>query len=767
MTRPKRLIQVDYFEGDIVYEDDTYLYRVTNSQNLDRITKSDLSSSAQIAASSAFPGNAPVAGAFARLSTGTVVSQGVDASNTVVRSTDGGVTWNTVTTMDAQSLHQRGITKVDLADGTEGVVIVGYEVLTAGEDIEVVLLTNDGATATVLNAWTVDNEYIKHIHAVRQDPFTKKLWLCIGDNNAQSGMLIVDQDKINDASAWANIGDVTLASINEPGFTVLRNGTQKFRATDVAFTEKYAYHFVDASNTGIYLGIVRTTKSNYKSVYIDKDLQGFSDHHQGFWSLPVSDDQVVHCPLIAVGPTDNWNMPFYSHKDDGLTYKIGNGQIASSATKFVPRVFWKGQDDKIYFSGSNMAGTNDQKYTVVFKVADDDFKGPEPDNFWPVYFVSPTGSASAGTTVGIDPRNPAGITAVMNRGSGCGQYMHGSCFLFQDGDYETTTNLSMGDYNNGTFTYETAGTPRIQLRGTGDNKILGKGASYLFALAGSSDFNLLISNFGKISMNGTQERIFLGNSARTTDIVLQDVAQWGDHLFDTRIGMELRNEDVRAYRTLFKHQNDNFNNQIIRAAESSPLNRCRFRGYETILEGGNVCVHQQNDGEFELYQGVMKEYGQTGHFLEVGSTNIPIVENSVGYSSVPGSTPFDDNAGADYTGNIKHCIFDKESSGVGVADSEYDTETVIDPEVGTAGHIFNDPSSNDYLPVIGSTAYQRGIAAQDVKLPSRNNRAKLSPPSIGPDEQTAEAVSTTTAPAAASTTTWTVKSNDSSTWSVE
>lgn len=766
MTRPNRLIQVDRYEGDIVYEDDDYLYRVDNFQNLDRIDKLTFVST-QIAASSAFPSGAPVAGAFVRLSTGTVISQGVDASNTVVRSTDGGFTWNTVTTMDAEVLHQRGIALITLSDGSEAVALGGYEVFTPGENIQIKLLTDDGATVTTLNSWSVDDAFIKHIHAIRQDPFTGKMWVCIGDSNSQTGMLVVDQDKINDTAAWANIGNVALSSVNEPGFTALRDGTQKFRATDVAFTERYAYIFADASNTGIYLGVVRITKSDYRAVYIDKDLQGFSDHHQGFWSLPVTSDQIVHVPLIAVGPTDNWNMPFYSHKDDSLVYKIGNGQIASSATKFVPRVFWKGSGDKIYFSGSNMAGSNDQKYTVVFKVADDVFKGPEPDNFWPVYFVSPTGSSSAGTTVGIDPRNPAGITAVLNRGSGCGQYQHGSCFLFQEGNYETTTNLSMGDYNNGTFTYETTGTPRIQLRGTGDNNILGKGASYLFTIGGAIDFDLLISNFAKISMDGTQERIFLGNSSRNTDIVLQDVAQWGDPEFDTRIGMEVRNEDIRSYRTLFNHQNDGSNNQVIRLAESSPANRCRFRAYDSIIKGGNVGIHQQNDGEFESYNSVTKDYGSSGHFLEAGATNVPIYENSVIHSSEASATPFDDNAGADYTGNIKHIIVDKESSFNSVEDSEYDTETVVDPLVAEAGHIFNDPANNDYLPVVGSTAHQRGIAVKDVKLPSRNNRARLSPPSIGPDEQIAEAESSVVAPTTTTTVAWEVKTNDNSTWTVE
>ncbi len=742
MSRPLRLIPVDRFEGDIVAEDNDYLYRVTNSQNFDRIPKSDLSSSTQLAAGSAFPGGAPVAGAFVLLSTGTFITQGVDASNTVVRSTDGGVTWNTVTTMDSAVLRERGITKVDLVDGSEAVILGGYEVLSTGEDVELIMLTNDGATVTVLNTWAVDNALVRHIHGSRQDPFTKKLWIFMGDTNAQSGILIVDHDKIDDTTAWSNIGDSALSSITEPGFTVIADGTQKFRPTDMAFTKKYAYMSSDGSPTGIYQGIIRIDKATNRGVYVDRKMQDFSDHHEGFWSLPVTTNQVVHVPLISTGPTDNWEVPFFSHVDDGITYKIGKGHLDGSATKFVPRVFWKGQEDKIYFSTGDMAGSNDQKYTIVMKVTSDPFYGPQPDNFFPCYFVSTTGATSAGTTVGIDPRNPAAMEAVLNRGNGCGIYSTGAVFLFAEGDYTTSTNLSVGDYSNGTFTYQGNAGERIQLRPSGNVTITGTGASYLWNMAGAVDVNLLFSDFNRVAMDSNQDRLFLGSSARNSSIIVQD-ALFGDPLVDTRRCFEPKNELIQCYRTTIKWQNDGGNNEVLRVGEASPTNQCKIEMYDSLVEGGMISVQQLNDGEFESYNTVFKEYGDTGHKLESGATNTPIYENSVSYSSVAGTQPFDDNAGADYTGRINNCIFDTESSSDGVADSEYDSETVVDPEVGTAGHIFVDPANDDYRPVAGSTAHQRGTIVQDISLPSKNGRPRLSPPSIGPDEYTSDEIAMT------------------------
>lgn len=735
MTRPFRLIPVDRFEGDIVCEDDTYLYRVKNNQNFERIPKSDLSSSTQLCLASAFPGSASVGGAIKLLSSGTFVTQGVDAAGTIVRSTDGGSTWLTVTTLDGEVLGSRGINVIELSNGNQAVILGTYEVLTAGENVEIKLLTNDAATSTTLNSWAVNNANIRHIHAVVQDPFTKQVWVCCGDTNAQSGFLVVDQDKIDDLSAWSNIGDVALSSISGvDGFVAIEDGTQKFRGTDIVFTEKYAYFMADASATGIYRGIIRIDKQTYEGVYIDK-TENAGEDRTGYWSLTISNNQVIHMPLIQDATPITHDVPIYSHIDNDKVYKIAQGQQQDIQSQFNPRVLWMGQEGKIYFAGTPMAGTNDQRYTVVWQVTSDRFYGPEPDNLWPVYFVSPTGAASASVTTGIDPRNKAGITAVLNRGNGCGIYSTGAVFLFEEGDYSTSTNLSVGDYSNGTFTYEAVQSARIQIRGTANTNITGTGASYLMALAGAVDFNLLISDFNTIKVDSTQTWVVLGNAVRNTDVIFQDIVQLGQDVNDQTRFYEIRNENVTTYRCKVLMNVDTSNNEAFRLNQAAAPNQCKLTMHETIIEGSRIGIYMGNDGEFEMYNSVIKGYEDTGHFLDASANNVPLFANSVFYSDVAGSAAFDDNASADYTGRITNCIFDAEStSSRGVDDTEYGQETVIDPLVATAGHIFVDPSNDDYTPIIGSTAYKRGAALQNLNLPSKNKQERLTPPSIGPDE---------------------------------
>lgn len=98
-------------------------------------------------------------------------------------------------------------------------------------------------SAHELKAWDIVYEFkpgqIRHIHAIQQDPYTERLWICTGDSNDESML------------AWTDNAFETINSIGQ--------GSQLWRICQLVFTEESVYWGTDTGNDDV-VGIYRWDK---------------------------------------------------------------------------------------------------------------------------------------------------------------------------------------------------------------------------------------------------------------------------------------------------------------------------------------------------------------------------------------------------------------------------------------------------------------------------------------------------------------------------
>jgi len=85
---------------------------------------------------------------------------------------------------------------------------------------------------------------IRHIHAIQQDPYTGKIWICTGDLNRESMI------------AWSSDGARTLNTIGQ--------GSQIWRVTQLVFTKDALFWGTDTGSAEVSRGIYRWDRITHK-----------------------------------------------------------------------------------------------------------------------------------------------------------------------------------------------------------------------------------------------------------------------------------------------------------------------------------------------------------------------------------------------------------------------------------------------------------------------------------------------------------------------
>jgi hypothetical protein len=163
--------------------------------------------------------------------------------------------------------------------------------------------------------WQVAYEFlpgcIRHIHAIQEDPYSHKLWVCTGDENNESGI------------AWSDDSFKTLAPIG--------SGSQEWRTCQLVFDEDAVYWGTDTKSEDI-AGIYKWNKNTGKIEKLQK-VEGqmffgtrlangtivMSTDREG---TPIEKDDKTRLFTIVNDTITSFNCGSWNHNKPGFWFKF-------------------------------------------------------------------------------------------------------------------------------------------------------------------------------------------------------------------------------------------------------------------------------------------------------------------------------------------------------------------------------------------------------------------------------------------------------------
>lgn len=259
------------------------------------------------------------------------------------------------------------------------------------------------ATIWTLNADGVNN--IGHIHAVRQHPTTGHIYFLCGDADNKAAIVRWD--------GAAELPDNTSPpSMSRPGVEVATGG-QKHRAVDILFTASAAVTMSDtnrqANPSGDGSGIWKWSLDLSESVRVNNDTWNYDDMHVGWHAVQTGNKMFFTTAAEHVDASNTWDTPnllIYNSDDGGEAWSaIASFNCRENAAewKSYQGVFLFG--GKIYLSSPHGAGHG--VGTVALEITTE----PQLDHvrtIAPVYYVGQWTAAGSDANNGRDKTAPFG-----------------------------------------------------------------------------------------------------------------------------------------------------------------------------------------------------------------------------------------------------------------------------------------------------------------------------------------------------------------------
>jgi hypothetical protein len=277
--------------------------------------------------------------------------------------------------------------------------------------VRIMKSTDDGETWSKIVEWNTNGtNQVGHIHAMKQDPYTGEIYICVGDDNSKSGII-----KWDGVSAWTdNTGMQTIKQLK--GFKVF-TGAQRYRVCDVLFDENSFYVFTDTQDPnnpgGAESGIWKGSKDFSSFTRVDNKIYDFDHMHVGWFGEKIGNTFVFTTAREYTDATYRWkelNTRVYSSNDGTHWVASGvlNWPVNGSLNKYLYNVF--SHNDKLYIDCVSGAGHNSTIQCTLTKV----FKSyEEPTILHPVFFVgtwnSPGNDAASGTNADAPKKTLAGM----------------------------------------------------------------------------------------------------------------------------------------------------------------------------------------------------------------------------------------------------------------------------------------------------------------------------------------------------------------------
>jgi len=225
---------------------------------------------------------------------------------------------------------------IRLEDGT--ILLGEYFMNEERTSVHIYKSEDNGKTWQV--TYTFKPGQIRHIHAIQQDPYTGKVWLCTGDLDDESMI------------AWSNDGAKT--------FTPIGQGSQIWRVTQLVFTKDALYWGTDTGSAKVSRGIYRwdrTTHKLTKLADVPKEM---------FYATRLSGGTIVVSTTSTGGRNEKDNKTRLKLITDGKNVTSIMCGTRSSSKKYAKLRFPRDQGaSSLYITALNQKEYNDAELIVI------------------------------------------------------------------------------------------------------------------------------------------------------------------------------------------------------------------------------------------------------------------------------------------------------------------------------------------------------------------------------------------------------------------
>lgn len=325
--------------------------------------------------------------------------------------------------------------------------------------------TDAGVTWTIAAEWNTDGlatvndvanggNYVRHIHAVRQNPLDGKIYVLFGDASSLAGVTNDLQSAIlqwDGTAAIASNATVDSNASGNPAAFKSISGTQQYRCVDILFEADGFYVMTDAR--------AHTNTPEYPCGVFKYSYEDFTDNERvartvlevsgrsGYFGIKHPNGN--HLWIDSVSSSDNvvagayFNSIHTSSSDRTMYARNAVCRSKTGGVIFVPQAFFMGGDNIYVVNSLNAPMKNG---TAVMQLSETlPWNGERADTVAPVFFVDGVnGTDDATTTDRILRGNAPGTNAfrTLQYAMTGSRVPHGGRIQLTAGTYSESTSIN-------------------------------------------------------------------------------------------------------------------------------------------------------------------------------------------------------------------------------------------------------------------------------------------------------------------------------------
>lgn len=589
--------------------------------------------------------------------------------------------------------------------------------------VRIMKSVDNGDTWSKVVEWNTNgSNQVGHIHAMKQDPYTGEIYVCIGDYGSRTGII-----KWDGTSRW--VDNRSIAQTGQMSGFRAYYGAQKYRTCDLLFDEDYFYTFVDTqlpnNPGGVESGIWRGRKNFSSYNRVDNQIYDYDPMHVGWFGEKIGNTFIFTTAreYMTEAGWKELNTQVYTSTNGTTWHRSGSLSWRDTGipteSQYITSVF--SHNDKIYFDCFAGAG---HSATVQCSVNKRWHTYEDPVILHPVYFVGTWNNAGNDANRGTNPDAPR---RTLN-----------SMLSTNSISAAARVRVSAGTYNEPNIhplwnTVNFQGRGSVVIEGQGMNRtsiVRSSGTGYSYGILAESSRILTDANtpliFKDLEMYVTVDA-GTDHSNHVFHIINANIKT-----FECRIGNPSNDDSplIKLEGEGAKYESEN--SVHISGAEASPHRETvRFNAPNTsarlrnnlIRNGHNAFTLNHPGNELILENSTIYGIANSGVQLGTGSNSQPLIRNCI-FST--GGFPVEDLSGITET-DIDYNLYNRANHEV--------TDGGHGPAIGTDPG-FRDPLEGDFNLRSNSPCALIGLMIGDVFYDILNRR-RSDPPSIGAYESPA------------------------------
>lgn len=236
--------------------------------------------------------------------------------------------------------HGQGVRNDGLVRLTDGTILLGESFLNKNRTNSVKIYSSENNGRTWQTAHEFQPGQIRHIHAIQQDPYTGKVWICTGDLDSESII------------AWSSDGAKTFNSIGQE--------SQIWRAFQLVFTKDALYWGTDTGSSKVSRGIYRWDRTTEKLTQI-VDVS-----NEMFYATRLANGTIVMSTTCTGAKSEKDNKTRLKIVTDGKNVTSLVCGTRDSSKKYAKLRFQRDQGaSSLYITSMNHKESNDADLIII------------------------------------------------------------------------------------------------------------------------------------------------------------------------------------------------------------------------------------------------------------------------------------------------------------------------------------------------------------------------------------------------------------------